>query len=383
MRTEAKLGVVLGAVLVIGASWYFFQRQTDTPLEFVPDAPPSELASRTGEPAPQSTNDESGSREREPEVAPVPSAKSPATPDSRPALTVLPVKDPAMPVAPAAEDADPASPRTESELTDPLAPVDLRGNETVRANRRLVLPDTPTAPAESGIPIPSVELARSDTSDPEPTPVPAPVPEAPAAGEDLDLRTPRTLIGATTPKPEAAKAPTTRPAPTPTTSKRRGASPTFAEHVIKSGDSLAILSETHYGSQGYVGALLAANPQIKNPNKIFVGTKIRIPPKSSVVGRAAAPGAASTPGRRGASGRSGTVPPVASGMYRVKSGETLYGLAGRHYGSGERWRSLLKLNRDLVDGDGRNLRAGQLIRLPAVLPDGAEAKAASARSRRR
>ncbi len=71
-----------------------------------------------------------------------------------------------------------------------------------------------------------------------------------------------------------------------------------------------------------------------------------------------------------------TVRPAASvpaDMYRVQRGDTLYGLAAKTYGSGAKWRALLELNRDLIKGDGENVRSGQVIRLPAQLPSGRRA----------
>ncbi|HRI71115.1 MAG TPA: N-acetylmuramidase domain-containing protein [Polyangium sp.] len=45
-------------------------------------------------------------------------------------------------------------------------------------------------------------------------------------------------------------------------------------YVVKSGDTLAAIASRHDTT---VQAILAANPQIKNPNQIFVGQQIKIP----------------------------------------------------------------------------------------------------------
>ncbi len=49
--------------------------------------------------------------------------------------------------------------------------------------------------------------------------------------------------------------------------------------------------------------------------------------------------------------------------YTVQEGDTLFKISTRFYGSANKWRAILNLNRAEISSDGR-LRAGQVIRLP-------------------
>ncbi len=49
--------------------------------------------------------------------------------------------------------------------------------------------------------------------------------------------------------------------------------------------------------------------------------------------------------------------------YTVQEGDTLFKISTRFYGSANKWRAILNLNRTEISSDGR-LRAGQVIRLP-------------------
>jgi nucleoid-associated protein YgaU len=57
-------------------------------------------------------------------------------------------------------------------------------------------------------------------------------------------------------------------------------------------------------------------------------------------------------------------PSVAEKRYRVQVNDTLYGIAKRTLGSGERWTEIYELNKDLLQG-GTQLQANMLLRMPA------------------
>jgi LysM repeat protein len=86
------------------------------------------------------------------------------------------------------------------------------------------------------------------------------------------------------PSPSRSIAPTPTPVPTPST------------YVIKSGDTLSKIATEHGLT---IEALLAANPEITDANRIAEGQRIIIPPPDSVepdpIGGSAAPSAGASP----------------------------------------------------------------------------------------
>jgi nucleoid-associated protein YgaU len=112
-----------------------------------------------------------------------------------------------------------------------------------------------------------------------------------------------------------------------------------------------VLAEVYYGSQRYTNFLMQANPQVTDPNRLAVGTTLRVPPLGE-----RAPAAVRPPGP-GTSARTGT--------YTVRAGDSFYSIARDVLGEASRWRELLELNNALVNGEPTNLRVGQVVQLPA------------------
>ena len=86
-------------------------------------------------------------------------------------------------------------------------------------------------------------------------------------GEVLTIGTPTPATPPVTPTPPATP-PVTPPTPTTPTP------PTGQTYTIKSGDTLSALA-VRYGTT--VQALMSANPQITDPNKIFAGASLNLP----------------------------------------------------------------------------------------------------------
>lgn len=105
--------------------------------------------------------------------------------------------------------------------------------------------------------------------------------------------------------------------------------------VVRPGDTLNRIA-ARCGTS--IGRLMAANPQLSNPNHIFVGMRLRL-------SGAAAPPAEPPTGER-------------IGQYRVRPGDTMSSIARRY---GLPLADLLAANRDV---DPRNLRVGTIIRFP-------------------
>jgi nucleoid-associated protein YgaU len=263
MRSDAKIGMLIGAALIAVAGWYFLgQDKQGQPIGLDQELPTAENVTPAAEaPQPQQTE---------------PAATEPNRPAAMEAGPIIPL--PAGQVGAAPEPVEP--------ITEAPPPV-----------------------AE------------------EPALVPV-APEPSWAG--VHRETVRTVQAAAPAKP----LPVTR------------------THVIQSGDTFVGLAERYYGSRAanYVSLLTRANPDV-DPRRLRVGSEIVIPsPK-----RAASVEPAPKPRAAGAT----------AGTYRVQEGDTLYAIAGRLCGNGERYRELYGLNRDLIGGDANRVRPGMVLRVPS------------------
>jgi len=322
MRTDIKVGIVVGVIIVAVAGYLFYRSGDEGQIPL-------------GEPvagqAQESGPDEAIWPLEEPKPVKEPPAESPALPRPAPAEAVQPVqaRPPAVepgrrevPVAPAPREVTP--PEQEPPAAEPPS--------------LLVEPTPPSpkpTPAAPGVPSGLVE-----------TPVP---PEPTGA--------PTSRIGQTGPEespsvPGFAK-PVTRPAK-PALPARPKERPAVRTHIVQPGDTISGLAEKYYGSQRYIGFLLEANPQVKDPRRLQVNTKLTIPPLPEQ-GAVPAPGASKGAG-------------PAARTYRVQPGDTFYRIAEKVFGDGRRWPEIFELNKDKVGEDPYKLRAGQLIELPS--PEG-------------
>ncbi|MCW5767265.1 MAG: LysM peptidoglycan-binding domain-containing protein [Phycisphaeraceae bacterium] len=167
--------------------------------------------------------------------------------------------------------------------------------------------------------------------------------DAPSAGEPV--RVPVVQQPPVTPV-ESQPAPERRVEPT-----QGVLAPRFRPYTVRRGDTMESIALRQMGSRDHAQALSRANP-LQDPTRLREGITIQIPlDPSNIQGREvrAEPRA----------------PAVGGGTeYVVKPGDTLAGIAQRHYGSSSRWKVILDANRDRLK-DERSLRPGQTIILPA------------------
>jgi NitT/TauT family transport system substrate-binding protein len=111
----------------------------------------------------------------------------------------------------------------------------------------------------------------------------------PTAAKEKDAEDEKIKMAKTSPALEAK--PQSGPAQVPGKMTPHSPEPTPAkttaaqEYTIKAGDTLMKLAEKHYGSAAKWEKIYAANKDaIKNPNYIFVGQKITLPPADSASG---------------------------------------------------------------------------------------------------
>jgi len=317
MRTDVKVGVLISLVLVVAAGWYYLRKSSgDEAIPLGAELASSDAAAPEG--AAPATHDPDDPQVIRRGVA------GPSSPGQTPGARPGPSPDPGAPTgdtfsaAPAEPAADPhqnlfslgSSPEEEEGPTPPASTL----KDLLRLGQ-----SGPEAPSPTGA------VARSET------PATAPPGSAPTTIRDGGPA----VAGRKTPKlpPPHAGA-----ADTPSAGERT--------HTVGKGDTLSILAEVYYGSQRYTGLIARANPRLVDANHLPVGTVLRIPPLKE--------------------GRPTAGAPVARrpNTYVVGEGDTFYGIAERLLGSGARWTELFELNKQVVKGDPKHLRPGQVLELP-------------------
>ncbi len=123
-------------------------------------------------------------------------------------------------------------------------------------------------------------------------------------------------------------------------------------YIVQPGDSFMLLAEVYYGSQSHAGFLMRANPHVKDPKRLRVGTEIRIPEL---------PGDSASRVRTSAGLK---VDATTSGRtYVVKSGDSLTSIAEKQLGATARWKELYELNKSVIKNPDV-LRSGVILVLP-------------------
>jgi nucleoid-associated protein YgaU len=149
---------------------------------------------------------------------------------------------------------------------------------------------------------------------------------------------------------DAAAAPT---ASSTAASIASAARPTSVGTVtVGSGDTLYRIAERTLGDGNRWRELYEANRDtLTSPDVLRAGMSLRIPGRS-------APSASNSGGAttRPESGR--------TTVYTVQSGDTLYRIAARSLGDGNRWRELYEANRSVIGSDPARLEAGMKLALP-------------------
>ncbi len=409
MRTDVKLGIVLGlVVLAVVFGWHL---RSDKP-ERIPFVDASDSGAK-------SEGEEGGGAALPPPVFPKPkkgvvrptiaSPRPPAPKNEAAKATKKPKKPeratPSLSAKPPAKPKPPPKPASSAPAVVAKASAN-RALTVESADGKPAGPRAKTPPPArvkpSGLKLPIVR---------PPGAKPAPKPEAnrpaslPPVKPSLEAKKPE--------RKPAAKSPGTPIRPTatltpPKPGSRRDAKPKrllrptpppkpkARVHVVEQYESFATVAEKYYGSQRLAGLLLKANPHVQDPRRMKVGTKLRIPPKDELMRPSGAPKAATKdktpPAAEKRSRKDATSPPPAKRapkekFYIVKQDDNFYAIARKVLGSGARWRQLHKLNKDICPDPDR-LMPGMKLRLTAPKTEAkakkdAPAKRAKTRSRPR
>jgi nucleoid-associated protein YgaU len=136
-------------------------------------------------------------------------------------------------------------------------------------------------------------------------------------------------------------------------------------HTVAKGETFSSISKDAYGDSRYFEQIMQANPKV-NPNRLRPGTVINLPDVSEV--KSSSKHADAKPAA--AAGTSEAARPAAAAIdtqkeYRVASGDSLYRISMRLYGSGEEADHLYDLNKDKIGPNKARLKLGMILQIPS------------------
>jgi nucleoid-associated protein YgaU len=153
------------------------------------------------------------------------------------------------------------------------------------------------------------------------------------------------------------------PAPATRTPKPAAAAaahplPSHETYVVRDNDSLWSIARKVYGNGAEWTKIVAANPGL-TPQKLYVGMKLRLP-DPAIVG--------SHGGAHAAATAAAAARPAATHLrprsVTVQEGDTLYNIARKVYGDGEKWDVIYNANKDKLNNPDE-LPAGTQLTIPA------------------
>lgn len=294
-------------------------------------------------------------------------AKPPAIPPSD--STTQPSATPSVPIPPVMPQENVGG--TTSASSQP-------GNKAERSEPVPPVPSTPSLPVVVPAPPSSEAFDRS---------YPVPPPPASLVARSEHKSKPDNAIPITV-RPQTQ--PLTPPAPdaypvkiTPSTSPGSRVEVLDYEvlrYAVRTGDTWESISRQKYGSELYAAALAAYNRERDSRlAQLSVGATVLLPPAEILQRRYPHLFGGATPVGPPLTGQLGqTLPttpmltskPSASStssnykLYRVQPNDTMWLIAKRTLGSGERWPEIFRLNRDVIQ-DVNQLPPGIVLRLPA------------------
>jgi nucleoid-associated protein YgaU len=132
--------------------------------------------------------------------------------------------------------------------------------------------------------------------------------------------------------------------------------PAQRTHRVQSGEYFWTIARAAYGNAAYADLIAKANPGV-NPKALRPGQVIVLPEIT------AAPQNIGAEARATAHAPS-TRPVDAAREYRVGQGDTLYAIAKKLYGRGDRADKIYELNKQWIGADPNRLKLGMVLQLP-------------------
>lgn len=134
-------------------------------------------------------------------------------------------------------------------------------------------------------------------------------------------------------------------------------------HRVAAGETFVSIARMVYGDGRYYKAIQEANPTL-TPEKLKPGIIIQLPPESKVK-QAAARSAKSSSGDSPAA----NAPAISSDgkSYTVQKDDSLYKIARKLYGKGDRSDEIYQLNKQTIGPDSTRLKIGMVLKLPEAV----------------
>lgn len=354
MSTETRIGIVAGLLIVVVASVYFFYGRGAGEPEFLVSTGSDVFTAPPAVPTEDPKADSGQSRDagkRNP--APKASRKKSLSPGGRRGTPDVPHR--VVKVPPRTPPAGSAVRRPEARRRPRVhTPAPRRGRTAAR---------TPSTTLRTGPARQLVEATRENLDQNSGSTAKGSKTKRATPIRNRERRNAKPTDGGRTHPAgtSSAENATGRRSGTVPSGNRMPASPVVwpKRHTIVAGDTLSEIALRYYDDSEAVRLIVEANPQVRDPHALRIGDVLAIPRPSR---HATTPPAESKTGRRvDAPSKARASPPK---TYRVRAGDTFYSIAKATLGSGERWREIYKLNKDLVKGDDKGLRPGMVVKLP-------------------
>ncbi len=115
-----------------------------------------------------------------------------------------------------------------------------------------------------------------------------------------------------------------------------------SDYTVQSGDTLTSIAQQAYGDSNQWPEIYNANTQVigNDPNYLHAGQILFIPVLSP------------TPGSK----------------YTVQPGDTLFSIAQKAYGDGNKWPEIYNANKQVIGSDPNHIHSGQVLSIPLLTP---------------
>jgi nucleoid-associated protein YgaU len=140
-------------------------------------------------------------------------------------------------------------------------------------------------------------------------------------------------------------------------------------YTVKPGQTLSSIAQEVYGNARFWVAIARENKSI-DPKHLKIGEKINLPDVSEV-----RPGPVLVDVIEPVATSGGSAVDTTGSTYRVQSGDSLYKISKKLFGTGKKATAIYQLNKALIGDDETRLKPGMLLRIP----EGARVAVSSAR----